>query len=58
MRTKKDELEYFKQDPWPVRMGVLVIQYSFQLALVALLAIFSGNIVNLRTLWFLLKRFF
>jgi hypothetical protein len=36
MRTKKHVLEHFKGDPWPVRMGVLVLPWIFILALAVL----------------------
>lgn len=50
---KKHVLEFFQKDPWPVRVGVLVIWLIFLLALAGLL---SGSITKSPWLTFLLKR--
>lgn len=53
MRSKKHVLEFFKNDPWPVRMGVLVIWLIFSLALVVY---FSEGIGRWPILALLIKR--
>jgi hypothetical protein len=49
---RKHILEFFKNDPWQVRVGVLAMQLIFFLALAALL---SGLTEKLPSLSFLLK---
>jgi threonine/homoserine/homoserine lactone efflux protein len=48
MRTKKHVLEFFRKDPWPVRVGVLAMWLIFLLVLAVLL---SGPLTKSR--WFL-----
>lgn len=55
MQSKKHELEYFKNDSWPVRIGALIIlRLPFKSAIAVLIAAFVGNGPLLA---FLLKRF-
>ena len=51
---KKHVLKYFQKDPWPVRVGVLVIWLIFLLALAGLV---TGSAAKWPSLTFLLKRF-
>jgi hypothetical protein len=52
MRSKH-VVEHFKGDPWPVRMAVVIMHWTFRLALVGLL---TGTAVQWPLLSLLLKR--
>lgn len=54
MQSKKHVLEFFRKDPWPVRLGVLVIWLIFLLALAGLI---MESVGKWPLLSFFLKRF-